>query len=91
MGQFVAASKDIRFEAADCRQLYDWVEQVLVGRQFGQMGKPARGLVRRYIEKITGLSRGTGHEADRALHGQRAGPGDGLSAAVRATLHAGRH
>jgi transposase InsO family protein len=30
---------------------------VLVGRQYGQLGKPARGLVRRYIEKMTGLSR----------------------------------
>jgi transposase InsO family protein len=57
MGQFVAASEEIRFEAADRRQLYDWVEQVLVGRQYAQLGKPARGLVRRYIEKMTGLSR----------------------------------
>jgi len=57
MGQFVAASEQVRFEAADRRQLYNWVEQVLVGRQYGQLGKPARGLVRRYIEKMTGLSR----------------------------------
>jgi len=57
MGQFVAAIEEVRFEAADRRQLYDWVEQVLLGRQYGQLGKPARGLVRRYIEKMTGLSR----------------------------------
>jgi len=57
MGQFVAASEQVRFEAADRRQLYNWVEQVLVGQQYGQLGKPARGLVRRYIEKMTGLSR----------------------------------
>jgi len=50
-------SEDIRFEAQDRQQLYDWVEQVLVGREYGQLGKAARGLVRRYIEKMSGLSR----------------------------------
>jgi transposase InsO family protein len=57
IGRFVAASEEIRFEAKDRQQLYGWVEQVLVGRQYGQLGKAARGLVRRYIEKMTGLSR----------------------------------
>jgi transposase InsO family protein len=57
IGRFVTASEDIRFEAEDRQQLYGWVEQVLVGRQYGQLGKAARGLVRRYIEKMTGLSR----------------------------------
>ena len=38
-------------------QLYGWVEQVLVGQEYAQLGKAARGLVRRYIEKMTGLSR----------------------------------
>ena len=57
IGQFVTASEDIRFEAQDRQQLYDCVEQVLVGREYGQLGKAARGLVRRYIEKMSGLSR----------------------------------
>src|ERR1022692_2347155 len=57
MGRFVAASEEIRFEAQDRQQLYDWVEQVLVGQQYALLGKAARGLVRRYIEKMTGLSR----------------------------------
>ena len=55
--RFVAGSEDIRFEAEDRQQLYGWVEQVLVGQQYAQLGKAARGLVRRYIEKMTGLSR----------------------------------
>jgi hypothetical protein len=33
------------------------VEQVLVGRQYALLGKAARGLVRCYLEKMTGLSR----------------------------------
>ena len=57
IGRFLAASEEIRFEAADRQQLYARVEQVLVGQVYAQQGKAARGLVRRYIEKITGLSR----------------------------------
>ena len=57
IGRFVEASEDIRFEAENRQQLYAWVERVLVGQQYAQLGKAARGLVRRYIEKMTGLSR----------------------------------
>jgi hypothetical protein len=55
--RFVEASEEIRFEAADRQQLYGWVERVLVGQGYAQQGKTARGLLRRYIEKMTGLSR----------------------------------
>ena len=57
MGRFVTASEDIWFEAQDRQQLYSWVEQVLVGHEYSQLGKAGRGLARRYIEKMTGLSR----------------------------------
>ncbi len=57
MGRFLSASEEVRFEAADRQQLYQWVEQVLVGQQYASLGKPSRGLVRRYIAKMTGLSR----------------------------------
>jgi hypothetical protein len=33
------------------------VERLLVQQEYGAQGKAARGLVRRYIEKMTGLSR----------------------------------
>src|SRR5271157_1398174 len=57
IGRFVAASEEIRFEAENRQQLYSWVERVLVQQEYAQQGKAARGLVRRYIEKMTGLSR----------------------------------
>jgi transposase InsO family protein len=57
IGRFIEASEEIRFEAEDRQQLYGWVEQVLIGQQYSLLGKAARGLVRRYIEKMTGLSR----------------------------------
>jgi transposase InsO family protein len=55
--RFVAASEEIRFESADRRQVYAWVEGLLVGQRYAQQAKAARGLLRRYIEKMTGLSR----------------------------------
>jgi transposase InsO family protein len=57
IGRFVEASEEIRFEAETREQLYAWMERVLVGREYAQLGKAARGLVRRYIERMTGLSR----------------------------------
>ena len=55
--RFVAASEEIRFESADRQQVYAWVEGLRVGQQYARQGKAARGLLRRYIEKMTGLSR----------------------------------
>jgi hypothetical protein len=90
IGRFVEASQEIRFEAEDRQQRYGWVEQVLIGQGYAQLGKASRGLVRRYIEKMTGLSRAQVTRLT-ALHSQRSGSGDGLSAAFLATLHARRH
>jgi hypothetical protein len=56
-GLFVGASQEIRYESKNREQVYGWLEQVLVQKEFAQQGKAARGLVRRYIEKMTGLSR----------------------------------
>lgn len=57
MGQFVEASEEIHFEGANRGQVYGWVERVLVQQEYARQGKAARGLLRRYIEKMTGLSR----------------------------------
>jgi transposase InsO family protein len=57
IGRFVEAIEDIRFTGQGRQQVYGWLEQVLVQQEYCQQGKAARGLVRRYIEKMTGLSR----------------------------------
>jgi transposase InsO family protein len=57
IGRFVEASEEIRFESAERSQVYGWVERLLVGQEYGTQGRAARGLLRRYIEKMTGLSR----------------------------------
>src|ERR1035441_3914774 len=57
IGRFVEASEEIHFESQGRQQVYGWVERVLVRQEYAQQGKAARGLVRRYIEKMTGMSR----------------------------------
>lgn len=57
MGRFVEASEEIHFEGANRGQVYGWVERVLVQQEYARQGKATRGLLRRYIEKMTGLSR----------------------------------
>ena len=49
--------EEIRFESQNREQVYGWLERVLVEQEYARQGKAARGLVRRYIEKMTGLSR----------------------------------
>lgn len=55
--RFVEASEGLHFEGRNRKQVYGWVEQVLVGQQYSSQSKAARGLLRRYMEKMTGLSR----------------------------------
>ena len=57
IGRCVEASEELRFEGENRQQVYGWVERVLVQQEFAQQGKAARGLVRRYVEKMTGMSR----------------------------------
>jgi transposase InsO family protein len=57
MVRFVDASEAIRFESKNREQVYGWLERVLVEQEYAQQGKAARGLVRRYLEKMTGMSR----------------------------------
>jgi transposase InsO family protein len=57
MEAFLRASEGIRFEGESAKQVYPWMERVLCQQQYHQQGRGARGLVRRYLAKMTGLSR----------------------------------
>ena len=57
ISRFVEASEEIRFESKSRAQVYGWVERVLIGQKYARQGKAARGLIRRYMEKMTGMSR----------------------------------
>lgn len=54
---FLRASEGIRFEGKTRAQIYGWVEKVLVHHQYQQQGRKVRGLLRQYLEKMTGRSR----------------------------------
>jgi hypothetical protein len=55
--EFLRASEGIRFEGKTQEQIYGWVEKVLVHHQYLKQGRGERGLLRCYLEKMTGLSR----------------------------------
>lgn len=54
---FLEGSQELRFEASDRRERYDWVERTLVQQEYLCLERRERGLVRRYLAKMTGLSR----------------------------------
>ena len=54
---FLNASQEIRFEGETQKQIYHWIEQVLGRQEYHQQSRQARGLLRSYLAKMTGLSR----------------------------------
>jgi transposase InsO family protein len=55
--QFLLAAKEVRFEASQREEIYSWVERLLCQQEYVGQGRRARGLLRRYLGKMTGLSR----------------------------------
>jgi transposase InsO family protein len=54
---FLEASDEVRFQAQDKQELYGWVNRTLRQQDYGQLKRTAKGLVRHYVAKMTGLSR----------------------------------
>jgi transposase InsO family protein len=54
---FLAASDEFRFEANNREEVYGWVTRTLVEQEYGRQKREAKGLLRRYLAKMTGLSR----------------------------------
>src|SRR5882757_1192214 len=55
--EFLESSAEIEFGGGGRWEVYAWTERVLVAQEFGCQGKKERGVIRAYMEKITGLSR----------------------------------
>jgi hypothetical protein len=49
--------REVRFAGQRREEVYGWVEQMLVRHQYASLERPGKGLVRRYIARMTGLSR----------------------------------
>jgi len=54
---FLEASEEVHFQGKRRREVYDWMTRLLRQQSYGKQGKVARGLLRRYVAKMTGRSR----------------------------------
>jgi hypothetical protein len=54
---FMAASQEIRFGGRNRKEIYNWMRQTLTEQQYHVQSKVGKGLLRGYLEKMTGLSR----------------------------------
>lgn len=54
---FLQASDAVGFEGRNRREVYGWVNRTLEQQRYMELDRGCRGLIRRYIEKMTGLSR----------------------------------
>ena len=54
---FLAGSEEVRFAGQRREEVYGWVEKTLVRLQYASLAKPDKGLVRRYLSRMTGLGR----------------------------------
>jgi transposase InsO family protein len=54
---FLAGSDGVRFAGQRRGDVYSWMERTLVRHQYASLDRAGRGLLRRYIARMTGLSR----------------------------------
>ena len=55
--QFVASSRGIAFSGLNLKEKYLWTEEVLKKFKYPWLKRKGKGILRRYIEKVTGYSR----------------------------------
>jgi hypothetical protein len=51
------ASDEVQFAGRDREQVYVWIARTLREQQWSELKRSSRSLVRRYLQKMTGLSR----------------------------------
>jgi transposase InsO family protein len=54
--EFLRSSQPIQFAGCGRDEKYAWVERVLGAQNYARLSKSERGVVRAYVEKVTGLS-----------------------------------
>ena len=54
---FLDGSGEVGFKGQNREEVYGWVNQTLRQQRFEELKRSERGVVRRYVEKMTGLSR----------------------------------
>jgi hypothetical protein len=54
---FLDGSGEVGFKGQNRKEVYSWVNQTLRQQRYEELRRSERGVVRRYVEKMTGLSR----------------------------------
>jgi transposase InsO family protein len=54
---FLRASQEVQFEGEKRQEIYGWISRTLQFHRYRQQSRRTRGLLRQYVEKLTGLSR----------------------------------
>ena len=54
---FLEGSEEVVFEGRNREEVYGWVNETLRQQRYGELKRSGRGLVRRYLAKMTGLGR----------------------------------
>ena len=57
MQAFLKGSEEVRFEAKGQAAVYEWVSRTLREQGYSKLARSGKGLVKRYISKMTGLGR----------------------------------
>ena len=57
MWGFLEGNEEISFQAPNRKDLYEWAQATLCAQDYMSLHRSAKGLVKRYISKLTGLSR----------------------------------
>jgi transposase InsO family protein len=72
---FLEASEEVAFEGRNREEVYGWVNRVLEEHNYEELVRVERGLLRRYVEKMTGLSRAQATRLiGQYLHGEPVQP-----------------
>jgi len=55
--QFLEGSEAVEFRGVTAKEKYRWIEEVLIRFRYHRLKREEKGVIRRYIQKVTGYSR----------------------------------
>jgi hypothetical protein len=55
--QFMEGSEAVEFRGVTAKEKYNWIEEVLIRFSYHSIKRVEKGVIRRYIQKVTGYSR----------------------------------
>ena len=56
MRQFLEGSGEVAFQGQGRKEIYAWIDAILRERKYGECGRSGKGLIRRFLGKMSGLS-----------------------------------